>query len=241
MNEVEKFFNSEQKLREFFGEWSKPLDDRCKNNSDNQIRAAYYLWARYSMSIRTLEHLCDPKFLPDLFVIARSCLEFRVSLKALVSDEQLAKDYLDFEKHVKSRWFNQLQSEGDLSKTVEYRQKLSELGVKDPNEYRWDKWCVHADGITGLMKDFGDANEMKLYSQLSHFAHGSVIALQVLENTNPQGCAKFLDEVIKIIYLGYILSTKSFLNKAWGPIITPDSEACKNSFVQVANVFGSKS
>ncbi len=154
MSEIEKFFKSEQKLQGFFRQWSNPLDDRCKNNNDNKVKASYFVWARYSMSIGTLRHLCNPKFVPDLFVIARSCLEFGVSLEALVSDEQLAKDYLDFEKHIKSKWFKQVQSEGNIRKSIIFRQKLSELEVKNPDKYNWDKWCVHAGGITGLIKKY---------------------------------------------------------------------------------------
>lgn len=237
VNEIAKFRRSWDKLEGFLNDWACVLDKRCTGDHDPQVTASYFIWARYSMSIGTIGHLCNPKFLPDLFVIARCCLEFGVSLEAVLSDAQLAQDYLDFEKHVKSKWFKQVQSEGDVQKAIEFRQKLGELGVEEPDEYNWDKWCVHGGGITGLIRKYRRADGMKLYSQLSQFAHGSVVALHILANSPPQNGARYLEKLIAAIYSDYILSTNSFLEKAWGPIATPESDICKNSFKEVAFLF----
>jgi len=236
MSEIEKFFDSEQKLQMFLKEWSKPLDDRCKDNSDNQIRAAYYLWARYSLSIRTLRKLCEPGFLPDLFVLSRTCLEFNASLRSVLADKQIAEKYIEFEKHALCSYYRYLKDTKNLSKAQEVKKKISKMGVSNPDQFRSTRWCP--EGYSSLVETYLGPEGKKLYSLFSDFVHGSIVALRFLENNNPQ--ESWISKVIIVTYCGYINSAHSFLDKAWGPIITPDGEACKSAFVHVAKVFVSK-
>jgi len=92
---IQKFLDSYSKLEKFLGKWITYLDKRCVGNTDNQIEASYYVWARYTISIRTLKRLCKPQFFPDLCVIARCCLEYDASILAIMLDEDLAKNYLE--------------------------------------------------------------------------------------------------------------------------------------------------
>ena len=235
MDELTKFRHSSDKLMEFLNRWAKPLDERCENNNaSSQQKASYYIWARYSMSVKTLKHICKIEFFPDLCVIGRCCLEFSASLKAVLSDERAADDYLAFEKHAKAKCLRILTNSGDLEKADQAKKHLSELGVGNPDDYKWDKWCARLGGITNLIKKYKSDEAYQLYSFFSDFAHGSVIAIRILQNQPPS--AKLLEKTIKTLYSDYILSTKSFLDEVWGQIVTTESDKCKKDFDGVAQL-----
>jgi len=234
MNALEKFACSSDELMHFLSNWVEPIDRKCEGNNDNQIKASYYIWARYSMSIRTLKHLCKIEFFPDLCVIARSCLEFSASLRAVLSDKNAADDYIEFEKHATSNYLRYLENKGEIEKTVRLREHLSELDAENPNDYKWKKWCARHSGITGLIEKY-TPEASRLYNFLSDFAHGSVLAIRFFQNKSPS--PDLLENLIGCVYSDYICSTKSFIDKVWGPIITDDSQRCKSEFDQVAGRF----
>jgi hypothetical protein len=102
MEESKKFGCSSDKLMEFLTLWAKPLSEKCENiSASSQQKASYYIWARYSMSIKTIKQICVIEFFPDFCVIGRCCLEVSASLQAVLSNEQAANYYLEFEKHSK--------------------------------------------------------------------------------------------------------------------------------------------
>jgi len=236
MDQLEKFRYSSDKLIEFLGNWAKPFEEKCEKSKDNQLRASYYIWARYSMSIKTLRNICRIEFFPDLCVIGRCCLEFSASLQAVLSDKKAADDYIQFEKHSKSNYYKKyLKSSGKHEKIAKAKEHLRELGVENPDNYKWDKWCARLDGFSKLIENHKGPKERELYSFFSDFAHGSIIAVQILQNLQPS--IELLEKPIKLVYSDYILSTKTFLDKVWGPIITNESEKCKREFNQVAQLF----
>ena len=79
MDSISRFKKSYAVLQSFYERWLVRLGERCEGHDQRQ--AAYYVWARYSMSIRTLDAILDPHLIPDLSVICRGCLEFDVSLR----------------------------------------------------------------------------------------------------------------------------------------------------------------
>lgn len=235
MDELVKFQHSTGKLMEFLNKWAKPLGKKCEDkNASNQQKASYYLWARYSMSIKTIRHICAIEFFPDLCVIGRCCLEISASLQAVLSDEKAANDYLEFEKHSKSNYLKYLKSIGETQKATRFEENLSELGVENPENYKWNKWCAQSGGYSKLIQNHKGPEEREFYLFSSDFAHGSIIAIQILQNLKPS--SKLLESLIQMVYSDYILSTKSFLDKVWGQIITNDSKKCKNEFYEIARL-----
>ncbi len=233
---IQKFSASYSKLVEFLSKWGQYLDKLCVSNSDNQIESSYYVWARYSMSIHTIKRLCSPKFFPDLCVIGRCCLEYHASLLAIISDKNAAKDYLEFEKHAQAEHMRKFGNTIDNNKKASYKKILASQGVENLDDYKWNKWCAKQEGHTGLIKKYEDESALKLYSLWSHIAHGSVSGIRILQNT-PHIAPKLLTDLVDSTYSGYLCVTKSFLVKAFGLIITKDSESCKKEFDEVARLF----
>jgi len=211
----------------FLKEWTQPLDERCKGNADPQVQAAYYVWARYTMSIRTVVHLWQPEFIPDLFVVVRCCLEYKAALKAVLSDPAIAGQYLDFEKHALASYKRYLEGEGQTKKVAEVCGMLKEMGVADCAKYKSKGWCKN--GYGALIKNHGDSKDSVLYGDLSDFVHGSIVSLRFLQR-QPTATDQGL-RMRKMTCLGYVVATKEFLDKVWGAY---EGKRCKGALVQVA-------
>lgn len=233
---IQKFLNSYSKLEEFLSKWITDLDKKCNRNSDNQIKASYYIWARYSIAIRSFRRLCEPQFFPDLCVIARCCIEYDASLLAVLSDQGVATNYLEFEKHAKASHLRKFGNTIDNNKKALYENILASQGVEDVENYKWDKWCAKQGGHTGLIREYESEDAIKLYSLWSHLSHGSVVGIRILQNT-PDIASELLAKLIVETYSSYLCATKSFLDKLFGLIITPDSENCKEEFDEVTRLF----
>jgi hypothetical protein len=235
---IQKFLDSYSKLEEFLSKWITDLNKKCNRNSDNQIKASYYIWARYSIAIRSFRHLCQPQFLPDLYVIARCCLEYDASLLAVLNDQGAATNYLEFEKHAKTNYLRKFGNNIDKNKKKTYENNLASLGVKNLEDYKWTKWCVKQGGYSGLIEKYNGKDAKRNYFFFSEFSHGSVMAVKILQNiSNPDKNLLMMQDIVNLVYLGYLDETNSFLEKALGPIITSDSENCRKEFDEVTRLF----
>ena len=146
MDSISRFKRSYAVLQTFYERWLVRLGERCEGQDLRQ--AAYYMWSRYSMSIRTLDALLDPHLIPDLSVICRGCLEFDVSLEAIIKDENVARDYLEFDKHAKARYLKILSKQGDIDRLLMRREQFDETFGEDPDSFRRDSWCKKQGGQT---------------------------------------------------------------------------------------------
>jgi hypothetical protein len=185
------------------------------------------------MSIRTLDAILDPHLIPDLSVIRRGCLEFDVSLEAIIKDKNVARDYLEFDKHAKARYLRILSKHGDIDRLLMRREQFDETFGEDPDDFGRTSWCAKYQGITGLIQRFGRSVDLPLYNMLSHFAHGSIWAMQTLDG-NISDPAKTLATMIEGAYTSYLTSSRSFVWFVWEPLTTPEGEQCKNDFLEVA-------
>jgi hypothetical protein len=229
MCEIAQLAAFKERLESFLQQWAQPLDQQCRNHADIQVKAAYCIWARYTMSIRTVVHLSEPQFIPDLFVIARCCVEFNASLNAVLNDVNVAEQYLDFEKSALCSYVKYLEENDRTDDAENAREILKQMGVTDPTKHKSKKWCKQ--GYTKLVQKHAP-NAVNLYGQLSDFVHGSVVALRFMERQRPTEDGP--GRIQMITDLGYVSSTKTFLDRAWGVIITDESERCKNDFLGVA-------
>ena len=93
-------------------------------------------------------------------------------------------------------------------------------------------WPAKGGGATGLMRALGRQMELRVYSWLSHFAHGSVSAMQILDGKidDPSG---MMTSLVDATYTSYLTSTHAFLCFVWEPLVTPDGERCKKDFSEV--------
>ena len=207
------------------------IQDRCLG--DDQRKASFYVWCRYTISIHTFHQICEPHYLPDIYVIARSCVEYDAYLKGIIADSKLAKDYLEFPHKARAYYAKMLERLGGYS---------SELAKLEPdlekvfgNNWRKEasmKWCE----TSKLVEKYGGPDQRHLYYWWSHFTHGSTLAMEMLMCTAPS--QDRLDAVVTAVYCLYVLSTKEFLCFAWGPIVTPDSDSCKRAFQAIAEAAG---
>jgi len=218
-------------MQSFYDKWLVRLGERCKGHDQRQ--AAYYVWSRYSMSIGTLDSIANPHLIPDLSVICRGCLEFDVSLEAIIKYENVARDYLEFDKHAKARYLKILSKQGDIDRLLMRRKQFDETFGENPDDFGRNSWCAKYQGITGLINKLDRGVDLRLYSMLSHFAHGSVWAMHTLDKSinNPD---KTLATMIEGVYTAYLNSTRSYVWFVWAPLTTPEGEQCKNDFLEVA-------
>jgi hypothetical protein len=230
MDSIYRFRQSYALLQNFYELWGQRINDRCQGH--DQLQAAYYIWARYSMSICTLNALLDPHLIPDLSVICRGCLEFDVALEAVIKYANVASDYLQFEKHAMANYLKILRQQGDIEQLLMRQNQFDEAFGEDPEDFRQKSWCDKHGGIVGLMRKLGRTIDVRLYNMLSHFAHGSVWAMQSLEKNiiDPQ---KHMEEMIGGVYSKYLGSSRRFVVFIWEPLITAEGEQCKNDFIEV--------
>lgn len=225
-----RFKQSYPVLQNFYSAWWDRIAERCKGHDQRQ--AAYYVWARYSMSMCTLDAIRDPHLIPDLWVICRGCLEFDVGLEAVIKVGNAAHEYLEFEKHAKARYLRILREHGDIGRLLMRRAQFDEMFGEDPEDFRQLSWCAKFQGITGLMRKLQRTNDLRIYNMLSHFSHGSIWAMQILDGriTDPE---KTLAEMVEATYNRYLSSSRSFIWFIWEPLTTPEGEKCKNDFLVV--------
>ena len=230
MDAINRFKCSFGLLQQFLEAWLPKITERCKA-ADRRL-AGYYVWARYSMSIRTLDALNDPRLIPDIAVICRGCLEFDVSLEAVITSEELAREYLEFDKHAKAKYLKLLGKHGEIDRMLEFRKHFDQQFGEEPDDFNLPSWCHRHRGVTGLLERFGRKYELRLYNMLSHFAHGSVSSLQALDQWSESPDIS-LGRIIDAVYSAYLSSSHEFLEFIWEPLVTPDGERCKHEFPQV--------
>jgi len=230
MDTTPPFKQSYAVLQKFYEHWLVRIEGRCRGHDQGQ--AAYYVWARYSMSMRTIDALLDPHLIPDLSVICRGCLEFDVALEAVIKDEGTARDYIEFGKHAKATYLKILKKQGDIDRLLMRREQFEETFGEDPEEFGRNSWCAKHQGITGLMQKLQRPNDVRLYNILSHFAHGSVWAMQALEGSTLQP-EKTLATMVEATYDRYLSSSRAFIWFIWQPLTTPEGEKCKTDFNEV--------
>lgn len=218
-----KFQQSFTCLQKFLENWTEKIQERCIG--DEHRKASFYVWARYTMSINTFHRIYDPHYIPDLYAIARSCLEYEASLKGIITEPELAKSYLEFPNRAKAYY-------GKILEELDYNDKLAKL-EPDLKKIFGDNWRREArmqwSVISKLVKTYLGRDERRLYAYWSHFTHGSAVALNVLQQTIPT--QKLLYDIVSAVYGAYILSTSDFLDFAWGSVVTTDSDNCKNEFI----------
>lgn len=230
MDRILRFRQSYVVLQKFYEAWMDRIAERCQGHDQRQ--AAYYVWARYSMSMRTLDAIRDPHLIPDLSVVCRGCLEFDVALEAVINDGEAAREYLEFEKHAKARYLKILGKQGDIDRLLMRREQFDDTFGEDPEDFRRSSWCAKYQGITGLMQKLSRTNELRIYNMLSHFAHGSIWAMQMLERSNADP-EMTLATLVHSSYTSYLDSSRAFVWFLWEPLTTSEGEACKSDFVEV--------
>ena len=233
MDSIARFKQSYAVLQKFYEAWLARIGKRCQGH--DQRHAAYYVWVRYSMSMRTLDAILDPALIPDLCVICRGCLEFDVTLEAVIKDANTARDYLEFDKHAKAHYLRLLSKQGDIDRLLTRRDQFDETFGEDPEDFRQTSWCAKQGGITGLMRTLNRTIDLRLYNIFSHFAHGSIWAMQTLDGniTDP---ANTLARTIDGAYARYLGSSREFISFIWEPLMTPEGEQCKNDFLEVESL-----
>jgi hypothetical protein len=224
-NQTAKFNQSFLLLSKFLDEWI----DRVKSQAiqDDIRKAAWFVWGRYILSIRTIHKICNPYFLPDIWLIARSCLEHEATLRGIMGDPKIAKDYLNFMNKAKAYYAWLLEKLGLSDQLADLEPDLIKTFGKNWRNEKAATWSKASE----LVEKYGGEASRRCYALFSHFTHCSVVASQMLEHTTPSQAR--LDNIIASVYGGYILVTSDFLDFIWGPIVTTDSKRCKKDFLNV--------
>ena len=170
---------------------------------------------------------CDPQYLPDIYVIARSCVEYDAFLKGIIEDPKLAKDYLEFPDRARAYYVKVLEKLGCSSEFAKLESGLKRAFGNNWRKEASTKWC----DTSKLVEQYGGPKERCFYAWWSHFTHGSALAMEALKGTSPTQYK--LDTAIANVYGSYVLSTDDFLCFAWGQVVTPDSDSCKREFQTV--------
>lgn len=216
-------------LQTFLDNWMGRIQAKCLG--DDQRKASFYIWARYTMSIRTFHQICDPQNIPDIYVIARSCVEYDAYLKGVIADSELAKDYLEFSDNARAYYGMVLEKLGDNSQLAKLEPDLKRVFGNNWRKEARIKWC----NTSKLVEQYGGPAQRCLYAWWSHYTHGSALAMEKLMCTAPS--QHHLDTAVVNVYGSYVPSTDDFLSFAWGRIVTPDSESCKREFQAVTEAW----
>ena len=224
-NQTVKFNRSFIELSQFLDKWI----DNVKSQAiqDYNRRAAWFVWGRYTLSMRTIHRICNPCFIPDIWIIARSCLEHEATLRGIMDDPNIAKDYLNFMDKAKAYYAWLLEQLGHSDRLAHLEPDLIKIFGEDWRSEKATTWSKTSE----LVEKYGGKDCRRCYALWSHFTHCSVVASQMLEHTVPSQMT--LDKAIDVVYGGYVLVTKDFLDFIWGPIVTTESDICKNDFVNV--------
>jgi hypothetical protein len=227
---LDKFVRSWDQLNEFQRVWVEKLERQSK--SDDQRRACFSVWARYSIALKTLRRICEPQYLPDCIVIARCCLEYEASLRAVLLEPEYVKKYLDFDKQAEAYHARLSERIGCSATRAKLEPDLlSEFG-QDWRDEAKSNWC----NISDLIKKLSGKEARRLYGLYSHFVHSSVIAVNLLDHriSHPE---KWLSLCINGAYSAYLELTHRFLDVIWGAIVTGESESCKKNFEYVLEAY----
>jgi len=224
-NQTEKFKQSFIGLGKFLDEWI----DKVKSQAiqDDIRRAAWLVWGRYSISIRTVHEICNPYFLPDIWLIARSCLEHEATLRGIMDDPKVAKDFINFTDKAKAYYAWLLEKLGYSDQLAHLEPDLIKTFGENWRNEKATTWSKASE----LVERYGGEDSRRCYALWSHFTHCSVVASQMLEYTVPSQTS--LDNTIASVYGGYVLVTQDFLDFIWGPIVTTESDKCKKDFLNV--------
>jgi hypothetical protein len=222
---VTEFQESFKHLTKFWLDWAEEIDGQA--NQDNPRRASYYIWARWSLLIRTFYRICDPAYLPDIYLITRSSIECEAFFKAIKADPKLADKYLAFPEKAKAYY-------AWVCKRLGLKDSLAKLEPDLKRRFgdNWEaekatQWCNTSDMIE---KHCGPPSRL-LYASYSHFVHGSAVVVNYLQGHSPSGAE--LAKVIDAVYTGYLLSTSDFLEMVWGPIVQEKSTRCQKVFSDI--------
>ena len=229
MSATAKFKRSYDPLMSFLDKWTGKIQDRCL--PEEQSKACFYIWCRYTMSIRVLYKICEPQYIPDIYVIARSCLEYSASFKAVSVEPELAKAYVEYPDTARAYYGKVLEGLGDHSALAKLEPQLKGIFGDDWRAKAKFSWC-HPTNISTLVNTYGGPDVRRLYALWSHFTHGSALSLEILQKMLPTQDA--LDKVIVAVYAQYVLITRDLIDLAWGVIVTYDSENCKREFNAIA-------
>jgi len=224
-NQTTKFNQSFIELSKFFEKWVDKIQNQAIQNDVR--RAAWLVSGRYFISIRTLHKICDPYFLPDICLIARSCLEYEATLRGIMDDSKIASAYLNFADKAKAYYAWLLEKLGSKEQVARLEPDLIKTFGANWRDAKATTWSKTSE----LVEKYGGEGSRRCYALWSHFTHCSVVASQMLERTPPS--QTWLDDIIAAVYGGYITITQDFLDFVWGPIITDESERCKKDFLNI--------
>ena len=217
-----KFQRSYVCLQKFLNTWTGEIQDRCL--VDEQRKASFYVWVRYTISIRTLHQISDPHYIPDIYIIGRSCLEYHASLMGVMADPQLATKYLEFPDRSRAYIAKVLARLGYTTWLAKEEPYLRKIFGDDWRKEARPTW----HNISNLIENYLGPEERFLYWWGSQFTHGTSLSIENLQRTKPT--LALFDKIIKVVFLAYGQSTRDFLDFAWGPVITDDSQNCKDEF-----------
>ena len=223
--QLEKFDQSCKQLGQWLVQWSDRIKAKAIQNDRN--RAAWLVWGRYSLAICTFHQICKPNYFPDLLLIGRSCLEYEATLKGIMDDPSVAEKYLAFLYQAKAYYACLLERQGQKEKAAQLEPSLKEKLGDDWRKKKATAWTQTSE----LVEKYGGEANRYCYALWSHFTHCSVVASEFLENTPPS--PYILVKAVNAIYSGYVLVTHDFLEFVWGPIVTSESEQCKNKYIEI--------
>jgi hypothetical protein len=220
---VAEFRESFKHLTEFWRDWTEEIDQQARQ--DNQRKASYYIWARWSLLIRTFHRICDPGYIPDIYLVARSCFECEASLKAIKENPTLADQYLAFPDKAKAYYAWVCKKLGLEERLAKLEPELKQRFGDNWEREKATQWCSN---ISEMIETYCDPAKRLLYASCSHFVHGTAVVAHYLENSSPT--ENDLNKAIEAIYTGYLVSTYEFLKIVWGPIVQEKSTQCQNAF-----------
>ncbi len=222
---------AQAKIDAFVSRWVKDLWPYCKTN--NQKQACWYLWIRYSLSLRSLRHLAAANDICGCYTIARCCIEYDVAISAIAKKPELGDDYMGYEVHAKSRHLQSMRHHEPSWKIDELEKYMASQFGPDFARSKKPNW--HG-GFPTLCVVAGCEDVLSMYHILCQFVHGTVTGMKALNTLGMMGeqhSGTTLMNLLTIHTLSFLQITRRVLDVLF-PLWTQVKDDCEKELKSLA-------
>lgn len=231
------FDRAQQTIDEFVSKWGRSLFDwrRC-----DQMKAIWYLWIRLALGLRSLYYLHKHNDLTGCYVMARCCLEYDVSISAILHDAGLGKKYMDYDVHAKNRYLKADKHNKSELEYAEIERYLTSIYGPDFPKKKATSWYEH--GFVQLCESAGRNDELAHYVAYCQITHGTITGMNMLEiegllSRQPIGNSS--RSLLTMNICNFIKTTEKVINLIYGTLWTQEKEDCHKAYqFMVDSIFG---
>lgn len=219
---------AQSRIDTFVSAWMRLLHSYCH---DNQRRAIFHIWAFFLLALRSLGSLASGNQLLGCFILARSCLEYNVSIAAIIEDATLADAYLAHRVDARNRYLDaKKESLSDTEHDDLQRFMACAFGTDFPKRTK-TKW--YPRGFRELCKTARMGSSYSTYVAYCQIAHGTSMGGEIMNTLGlipDQRSGKASGSLLEVSTEDYLRTTRRVLARIFGDVWTPEKSRCLGEF-----------